>query len=389
MRILHVVPTYLPAVRYGGPIFAVHSLCRALVGRGHEVEVFTTNVDGPGNSPVPLGVSVSIDGVRVRYFESRFLRRLYWSPSLRRGLAREVGTFDMVHLHSVFLWPTWAAARAARRAQVPYVVSPRGMLVKHLIRSRSRIPKLLWINLIEKQNMEGASAIHVTSAVEADELRRFNWKFPQIIMIANGVERPESVASAKISKDVAEIAAEQPLVLFLGRISWKKGLDRLLKAFALTDHCTLLIVGPDDENLVPRLVQLARSLQIADRVRFLPRTVLGQDKEYLFAAAQLFVLSSDSENFGNAVLEAMVRAVPVVVTPEVGAAQIVRESGGGLVVPGKPSLLSEAINRLMGDRVLARTAGDAGKHYVLERCSWPSIAAQIETLYNKIIAPRE
>jgi glycosyltransferase involved in cell wall biosynthesis len=96
----------------------------------------------------------------------------------------------------------------------------------------------------------------------------------------------------------------------------------------------LAIVGTDDEGLAPRLVKLARSLRIAERVRILPRTVIGFEKERLFAAAHVFVLTSYSENFGNAVLEAMRRRVPVVVTPEVGVADIVRESRGGLVVAG-------------------------------------------------------
>ena len=68
MRILHVIPAYLPAVRYGGPMFSVHSLCQALAARGHELQVFTTNVDGPGNSSVPIEVPVKMDGVQVRYF---------------------------------------------------------------------------------------------------------------------------------------------------------------------------------------------------------------------------------------------------------------------------------------------------------------------------------
>src|SRR4051812_10455695 len=111
MRLLHVVPSYLPAVRYGGPIFAVHGLCQALVARGHEVEVFTTSVDGPSDSPVPVGIPVSVDGVRVRYFSSPLIRRLYWAPALGHALHQEIGRFDAVHLHSVFLWPTWAAVR--------------------------------------------------------------------------------------------------------------------------------------------------------------------------------------------------------------------------------------------------------------------------------------
>src|SRR6266566_4584377 len=149
MRILHVVPSYLPAVRYGGPIFSVHGLCRALAARGHHVEVLTTNVDGSKDSAVPLGVPVSLDGVHVSYFPSKFLRRLYWSPPLERAISGKISNFELVHVHSVFLWPTWAAAQSAKKARVPYLVSPRGMLVKSLIERRSRLIKSAWIKLIE------------------------------------------------------------------------------------------------------------------------------------------------------------------------------------------------------------------------------------------------
>src|SRR6266508_3964823 len=104
MRVLHVVPTYVPAWRYGGPIVAVHGLCKALVTRGHEVHVFTTNVDGEGVLEMPTDRSVPRDGVSVRYFPSAF-RRLYWSPAMARALAAGVSDYDLVHVHAVFLWP--------------------------------------------------------------------------------------------------------------------------------------------------------------------------------------------------------------------------------------------------------------------------------------------
>src|SRR5439155_8383998 len=144
MRLLHVVPTYLPATRYGGPIFAVHGLCRALARRGHEVHVFTTNVDGDGVSDVPLDRPVNLDGVHVHYFGAS-LRRIYFSPGMRRMLEKRVRDFDVVHAHSVFLWPTAAAARAAHARGVPYVISPRGMLVNELIERKSRFAKRAWI----------------------------------------------------------------------------------------------------------------------------------------------------------------------------------------------------------------------------------------------------
>jgi glycosyltransferase involved in cell wall biosynthesis len=383
MRILHVVPSYLPAVRYGGPIFAVHGLCQALAARGHEMNVFTTNIDGPGVTSTPIATPVNLDGVQIRYFPCPLLRRLYWSPALGRALHREIDKFDIVHLHSVFLWPTWAAARAARNAGIPYVLSPRGMLVKDLIARRSRLAKSAWIHLIERSNVEKAAALHMTSHLEGKELERFGWRLPRLVVIPNAINEPLS-ANGKIASDVETMTSDQPLVLFLGRLTWKKGLDRLVHAFARTQSGILAIVGTDDENFAPQLEKLVAELRIADRVRILPRTVTGTDKERLFAAARLFVLPSYSENFGNTVLEAMRRGVPVVVTPEVGAAEIVRKAGSGLVVTGDAEPLGSAIRLLTADLGLAQSMGEAGRRYAAAHFTWDHIAAQMEQLYNNI-----
>src|SRR5262249_15318047 len=159
---------------------------------------------------------------------------------------------------------------------------------------------------------------------------------------------------------------------------------RLLRAFACTKGGKLAIVGTDDERLAPRLVKLAGDLRIADRVRILPRTIIGSEKEFLLAAARVFVLASYSENFGNTVLEAMRRRIPVVVTPEVGAADIVRESGGGFVVAGDPIPLGAAIGRLTSDLNLAQSMGEAGQHHVMSHYSWTNIAARMEHLYDRL-----
>jgi glycosyltransferase involved in cell wall biosynthesis len=193
-RILHVVPTYLPAVRYGGPIYSVHGLCKGLAAAGHCVHVFTTNVDGPDDSPVPLSVPQNLDGVWVTYFPSQNIRRLYWSPPMARALTQKIQDFDLVHLHSVFLWPTWAAARVARASGRPYVISPRGMLVKELVERKSRWLKSAWISLIERRNLESAAVIHVTSNIEARDLRAFRLRLPNIVIVPNGKKIASSCA---------------------------------------------------------------------------------------------------------------------------------------------------------------------------------------------------
>jgi glycosyltransferase involved in cell wall biosynthesis len=258
------------------------------------------------------------------------------------------------------------------------------MLVKELIEQKNRLVKSVWIGLIDKKNLRRASAIHATSALEAAEIQRFGWPLPPITTIANGVGEIERVDRHEVSTDVNEIAAQQPLILFLGRISWKKGLDRLLNAFALMHQGKLAIVGPDDEKLAPRLVRRAQELHIAHRVRFLPRTVVGSDKEALYRAATIFVLPSYSENFGNVVLEAMQRGVPAVVTPEVGAAEIVRQSRGGVVVTGDPEPLARTLCRLIEHRDLARKLGKAGAQHVTAHYTWAAMAGRMATLYESL-----
>jgi glycosyltransferase involved in cell wall biosynthesis len=389
MHILHVVPTYLPATRYGGPIVAVHNLCRALAARGHQVEVFTTSIDGPTDSAVRYDAPVMLDGVAVRYFASRWLRRLARAPAMIAPLRRAVADADVVHLHSVFLWPTWRAARMAQRAGIPYVISPRGMLVKKLIDSRNRAIKSAWITLIERSSLERAAAVHATSTLEAEEIQKFGFGLRQVAMVPNGVEDSVTERHGGLpSPDIAALGREQPLILYFGRLARVKALDRLLQGFAQTRRGILAIVGTDYEGLAPELVRLARRLNVDHRFRLVPRSVTGADKDSAFAAAQVFVLASHSESFGNTVLEALLRGVPVIVTPEVGAAEVVRESAGGLVVDGDPTSLGRAMDWLTEDPARASAMGEAGRRHVGNHYSWQSVAARMEMLYQGLCAAR-
>jgi len=385
VRLLHVVPTYLPATRYGGPIYSVHHLCRSLVALGHEVHVFTTTVDGEGDSEVPLDRPVELDGVRVWYFRSPFARRLYWSPGMRRRMLEMAAGFDLIHCHSVFLWPTTLACRMARRFRVPHVIAPRGMLIKELIDRRGALRKRGWIRLFETRNLAGASAIHFTADGEQQELDRLGYHYRKAVVVPNGVELPQPFSEADIAADVREAMGEGDYLLFLSRISWKKGIERLIDAMPRLPGRHALIVGNDEEGLLPLLQARVREHGLGDRVRFLPRTVGGADKEALFKGAALFVLPSLSENFGNVVLEAMIRRCPVVVTREVGAGGVVREADAGLVVAGDPGALAEGINEMLAMSDLAEI-GNRGAAFVAARYGWDKVAGQMEAAYEEIVA---
>ena len=384
MKLLHVVASYLPAVRYGGTIVSVHGLCKALAARGHDVHVYTTSVDGDSNSPVPHDVAVDMDGVNVWYFASPRFRRLYWAPAMKRRLRRHVSDFDVVHTHAIYLWPLWTAARSARDAGVPYVVSPRGMLEKALIEERSAVLKAGLIGFIERRTLEDAAAIHVTSARELKEASAFGFRLPRVHEIPNGVNLDSDPTGA--SAPIAALAGGQPFVLFLGRISWKKGLDRLLRAFALVERVRLVIAGNDEEQFQPTLETLARQLGLGDRVTFTGQ-VGAADKATLLRNAQCLVLPSYSENFGNVVVEAMAEACPVIVTPEVGLAPAVQSSGAGIVVNGNSEDLGAAISSVIADPQRRALMGQRGKA-AAAGFSWPAVAEQMERLYESVVRER-
>lgn len=386
MRVLHVVSSYLPAVRYGGTIASVHGLCRSLAARGHDVQVFTTSVNGPADSDVPHGRAVDVDGVKVWYFRSRHLRRLYWAPELARALDRQVGGFDVVHTHAIFLWPLWAAARAARREHVPYIVSPRGMLERDLVSRKNTWLKALWIAAIERHNLEGAAAIHVTSGREAEEASAFGFRLPRVCEIPNGVD-PTPLDGPAVSASIAAITAGTPYVLFLGRINWKKGLDRLVPALARVRDARLVVAGNDEEAYRSILDDLAARFAVSDRIVY-TGPVQGADKAALLEHARVLVLPSYSENFGNVVIEAMAAGCPVIVTPEVGLAKEVEKSGAGVVVDGEPDTLGQAIESVFTAPEVRQRMAERGKAAVTARYSWPVVAAQMEALYASVVSER-
>ncbi|HTL70105.1 MAG TPA: glycosyltransferase [Candidatus Eisenbacteria bacterium] len=356
MKILHVVPSYLPAWRYGGTIRSVHALCRGLVRLGHRVEVFTTDVDGRSRLDVPTNRPVDVDGVLVNYFPSPFLRRLYFSPAMGRALERRTREFDLVHLHSVFLWPTAAAAASARRSGKPFIISPRGMLVKALVRRKSRAVKSAWIRWVERRNLETAAAIHATSSLEKKELEAFGFRLPPVFVVPNAVEEEESGGEIP---DVLDGLGGRPVILFLGRINWKKGLDRLIPAMASVPQAELVIAGNDEEGYGDSMRRLADQKGVGLRVRFAGE-VRGPRKWALLRAAAVLALPSYGENFGNVVLEAMSVGCPVIVSEEVGAADVVRESGAGRVVSGGAEELGRELAALLRDEALRRETGRRG-----------------------------
>ncbi len=295
-------------------------------------------------------------------------------------LHRHVADFDVVHLHSVFLWPTWAAARASRRAGVPYLLAPRGSLIGNLIRMKSRWLKTAWIELIERRTLRECAGVHVTAEIEETELRALDLPVPDLFTIPNGVGLPTSpIATLRwaVYEPAATLrAVPQPRLT-------EKGLDRLIRAWKWVPDLTLVVAGNDEDNYLPQLRALAAEHGVADRVRFVGPAA-DQHKWALYAEAELFALTSYSENFGNVVAEAMAMSCPVLVTEEVGLAPFVRAKGAGIVSGGDPREIAAAVQAIRADSSRRAEMGRKGRCAVIEHLSWDAIAARMTSVYRQI-----
>lgn len=382
LRILHVIAAYYPAVRYGGPIRSAHGLCAALARRGHDVHVYTTTMDGDCDLQVPVDRPVDIDGVKVHYFPVPALRRIVWSPALGQRLQESILDFDVVHTHGVFLWPTWVAARIAARRAVPYVITPHGMLIREAVRRKSRWIKTAWIKLIERRTLALAASVQITARLEGvDLVAQRLARSENLTLIYNGLDCP----SEHVPLSQTPYAGLPPrYALFLSRINWKKGLDRLIAAWQYVPDIPLVIAGNDEEGYTPKLVALAQSLGLAERVLF-TGPVSDEHKWALYEQAQVFLLPSYSENFGIVVAEAMAMGCPVVVTPDVGLAENVQSASAGVVVGNEPAQLGAAVNALLRDEPGRLEMGRRGRELVRDQLTWSGVVEHMEQLYLRML----
>lgn len=388
MKILHIVPTYYPAFRHGGPIESVHTLNAWLVKLGVEVTVYTTNINGDELLDVPLEVPVDRDGVSVFYFPVTFMRWEY-SRALHKALATHTREFDLIHITSVFLFASTLGAYYARKFHKPYIISPRGTLMREPLARKNSLVKRLYLSLIERRNLAHANAIHFTAENERKEYVELGFPVREAIVIPNSFDSVSLDAGERGSfRRRHTIPEDKKIVLGLGRIDWKKGFDTLIPAFKevnAKDPSTLLvIVGNDWNNYEKEVRCMVRESNLESSVLF-TGMLTGKEKTSVFFDANCFVLASYAENFGMAVVEAMASGLPVVVTEDVGISPFVLEANAGLVVKKGTDEVARAIQEILYDPVRAKEMGRRGAELVKREFAPEKVAEKFKNAYTHVI----
>ncbi|MBA4375967.1 MAG: glycosyl transferase [Anaerolinea sp.] len=385
MRILHVIANLSP--ERGGPPKTALELSQALARLGHEVSLYTTNADGQDVLDVPTDRPVWVDGVTVHYFPIGCFRRWGFSGSLGKALCADIPSFDVVHIHSLYLFHTFVAAHYCRHYGVPYLIRPHGTLDPFL-RRKSRLKKAVYNFLVEKRSLDNAAAIHYTSQGEMDLGHdALKIRAPGVVVpLGLDVDEYSTLPTRGTFRARFPEIGNKFLVLFLGRINFVKGLDLLARAYGVIarqrQDVHLIIAGPDEEGYGRRVQSWLVNEGVLERVTF-AGMLRGQDKLAAFADADVFVLPSYTESFGMAVVEAMACGLPVVISNKVNIWREVAQAEAGLVVNCDSGELADALLKIMDDPEL-KEHGEKGKHLVQQRFTWERVASQMLQVYQAI-----
>lgn len=376
MNILQVIPSFYPALAWGGPIQSTYSLCNALAQRNDvKLCVLTTDASGPKLNDRLKVKSTPTDfseGYRV-YYCRRDLGSSFSVTMLRRLLPM-IRWADVVHLTAVYSAPTIPTLVVCKLLNKPVVWSPRGALQRWEYSSRPFL-KRFWEMICNALCNKERVTLHVTSEKEKlESLGRIGRA--SVVVIPNGVdafawEREHSQGRAKSLR-----------LLYLGRLDRIKGIENLLAAVKESDSSvTLVICGDGGNGYAGHLRALTHELGIADRVKFQGH-VTGEEKARCFADSDVFVMPSFSESFGLSAAEALSHGLPVIVSKGTPWNEV-EKVGCGLRVDNTPQSLANAFSRIR--QMPLEEMGRRGREWMSREFAWDVIAGKMFKVYEGLV----
>jgi glycosyltransferase involved in cell wall biosynthesis len=361
--VLHILPTRDPA--YGGPVVVVNEYVRQLVAHGVQADIFPET-------------QMKVWG-RFLYFPG-------FEPLGR--LLEALHGYDLIHIHGLWYAASAISALGARRRKIPYLITPHGMLDGWAM-ARNKLRKRLYLNLIERQNLRGAAALHFLNEAEYISSKDNVGRASSTFILPNGIDAAayanlpprESLASAYPQTQ------GKLLLLFLGRINYKKGLDVLIPAFrhAVNKNNTLhlIIAGPDDGYLKD-VTRLIVDEKLTSDVT-LTGMVLGEEKLQILAAADLFVLPSRQEGDSIALKEALAAGVPILMSAACNFPEA-EENHCGITVANEPDAIATEILGLADDHQRRTEMAYRARQFALSKYSWETIVVKLISEYRSILA---
>lgn len=363
MKLVHVIPHMDEEA--AGPTQSVLRLCEALALSGQRVSIHTM---AAGRQPIGIDLVV--------HAPWRLLGRFGFSLELVRSLYRATNSADILHNHSLWSFSNMAAGLVTRSGRALLVTSPRGTLAA-AARARSRFKKMIFSPL-QRLAITRASCLHATSAMEYRDIRQLGLRQP-VAVIPNGIDIPvfDSQADSRAPNQTRRL-------LFLGRLHPIKGIELLLKAWSSLQtsnpNWELVIAGKGESTYVQSLHDLASRLHL-DRVTF-AGAVYGDAKRSLYFSSDLFILPTETENFGMAIAEAQAHALPVITTHGAPWAGLLEKRSGWWVERTQKNIDSTLSIAMRMSPTELHDMGWRGREWMTEDFDWNSVAKLMISVYR-------
>lgn len=384
MKLLIVVPA-LGSI-YGGPSKSVVELAQAL-GKHVSVDLVTTNANGSEVLDVALNTWQPKTNYRVQYFS-------YWgwgdyklSLSLTQWLFKHITDYDLVNTNAIFSLTNLPAYWACQQHKIPYVVIPRGMLEPWAL-SYKAWKKRIYYTLLEKPALENAKLIQMLASTEAEQIKPLNLKTP-VTIAPNGIHRQdfEQLSNPELFYQKFPDTRNKTLILFLGRIDPKKGLDLLATVFgkihAQFSQTHLIVAGPDNIGFLPTAKDYFAKAGCLENVTF-TGMLTGSLKYAVLAAANIYVAPSYSEGFSMSVLEGMASGLPCVITTGCNFPEAAK-ANAAYVVDIDADAIADALTKCLQYPQQAEEMGTRARQLIFEQYTWDSIAEKMIQVYTAII----
>jgi glycosyltransferase involved in cell wall biosynthesis len=365
----------------GGIFWSVRALTTNLIDSGCDVRVFGgddaySSEDRSKWGQTPVSVLPTV-GPRAFGFQ--------------RGLMNALGAYrpDLLHVQGLWMYPSMAAVRWAA-GNKPHLVSPHGMLDSWAMRNspwKKRLAGLLY----ENAHLNAAACLHALCASEYESIRAYGLRNP-VAIIPNGVDLPRETYDWGQPEWKNLLPGHSQVLLFIGRIHPKKGLNHLLNAWARVKQESssaakpwrLVIAGWEEGEHQKELERLSVTLGLGESIHFVGPQ-FDQLKDASLIRADAFILPSFSEGLPMAVLEAWSHRLPVLMTPQCNLPEgFVAKAA--IVMSPEAASIAVALRKLFDMSELERrTMGDKGRRLVEERFNWPSVAARMRSVYSWVL----
>lgn len=384
MRLVHAITSV--DLRLGGTSRAALDLAGAMAGRGHAVTLLTTNA-----IDVPAAWTASAPGCPSSVVDAALGPRVGGQAPSEAAMSALSGA-DVVHIHA--MWEPFNArvASLCRKLGVPYIVTPHGMLDDWCM-AQGAWKKRVYMRVVGRHMLESASAVHCTAAAELSQSRRWFPKgqgvvVPNLMDLAPFRSLP---GSSEAHERWPRLGQHDVRLLFLSRVSPKKGVEHLVDATAVLAREGLdvvaMIAGPVDADYGKMLVARAETAGIASRIEFLGH-VGGTLKFSLVGSCDMMVIPSSQENFGFVFFEALAAGLPVVTTDLVDTRDELAASGGAVIVRQDGTSVARGIREVLEWRSERAARMKAAREWVFRELEPEVVSARFEAMYSASAATR-